>query len=186
MTRSAPRSRTSSTLAPLDTPATSAPNAFAICTAYVPTPPDAPMISTFWPGATFPWSRTAWSAVEPEMASTAACSKPRFAGRGASLPSASAGVLGEGALADAEHLVARPEPGHVRADRLDDPGQVHARDGDLGRAHPEAHEADRIRQAGHDVPDAPVDAGRAHTDQHLAVSDRGRATSPSRRTSADP
>ena len=82
-------------------------------------------------------------------------------------------VLGEGALADAEHLVAGLEPGHVLADRLHDAGDVHARDGVLRCPQPVAREADRVRQAGHDVPDAPVDAGGAHADQDLVVADRG-------------
>ena len=34
----------------LQTPVTSAPNALAICTANVPTPPEAPWINTFWAG----------------------------------------------------------------------------------------------------------------------------------------
>ena len=34
------------------TPVTSAPRAFAICTAKVPTPPEAPLIRTFCPGCT--------------------------------------------------------------------------------------------------------------------------------------
>jgi len=38
----------------LQTPVTSAPNALAICTANVPTRPDAPMTSTFCPGCTCP------------------------------------------------------------------------------------------------------------------------------------
>ena len=54
MTWSAPRARTRSTFAVLHTPVTSAPNAFAICTAKLPTPPDAPMISTFSPGLDAP------------------------------------------------------------------------------------------------------------------------------------
>ena len=44
--------RTSSTLRPLHTPVTSAPSALATCTANVPTPPDAPLTSTFCPGWT--------------------------------------------------------------------------------------------------------------------------------------
>ena len=70
----------------LHTPVTSAPNALAICTANVPTPPDAPMISTCCPGCTFAWSRTACSAVSAETGTAAACSKDRLAGLGASLP----------------------------------------------------------------------------------------------------
>src|SRR5215210_9589879 len=77
--------RTASALAVLHTPVTSAPNALAIWTAKVPTPPDAPTISTFWPAWTRPWSRTAWRAVSPEMGTAAAWSKERFAGLDASL-----------------------------------------------------------------------------------------------------
>ena len=51
MTCAAPKVRTSSTLRVLDTPVTSAPNALAIWTANVPTPPDAPVISTACPGS---------------------------------------------------------------------------------------------------------------------------------------
>ena len=72
-------------MAVLQTPVTSAPKAFAICTAKVPTPPDAPMISTCWPGWTFALPRIAWSAVDAEMGTAAACSKERFAGLGASM-----------------------------------------------------------------------------------------------------
>ena len=38
----------------LHTPVTSAPNAFAICTANVPIPPEAPLMSTAWPASTWP------------------------------------------------------------------------------------------------------------------------------------
>ena len=69
----------------LQTPVTSAPIAFAICTAKVPTPPEAPMISTFSPAWTRPWSRTACRAVDPETGTAAACSNERFVGFGASL-----------------------------------------------------------------------------------------------------
>jgi hypothetical protein len=77
--------RTRSTFAALHTPVTSAPRALAICTANVPTPPEAPMISTRCPGCTFPASRTATSAVGPEMGTAAACSNVTFAGLGTSL-----------------------------------------------------------------------------------------------------
>ena len=50
MTWSAPSERISSTLRMRHTPVTSAPRVLAICTANVPTPPDAPLISTAWPG----------------------------------------------------------------------------------------------------------------------------------------
>src|SRR3954454_19312316 len=49
MTSSAPSDRTRSSFCVLDTPVTFAPRAFAICTAKVPTPPDAPTTRTCWP-----------------------------------------------------------------------------------------------------------------------------------------
>jgi hypothetical protein len=59
----------------------------------------------------------------------------------------------------------------VLADRLDAPGQVHAPNGDLGFAQPKRwdNDADQVGQAGHEVPDAPVQAGRVHPDQDLVV-----------------
>src|SRR5680860_394921 len=70
MTWSAPSERTSSTLRALHTPVTSAPRVLAICTANVPTPPDAPLINTAWPGCTSPTSRRPRKAV-PVAAVTA-------------------------------------------------------------------------------------------------------------------
>src|SRR2546428_7349563 len=52
-----------------------------------PTPPDAPVISTFCPGRIRPWSRRPWRAVVAEIAMTAACSKLRVAGLMANLSS---------------------------------------------------------------------------------------------------
>ena len=68
----------------LHTPVTSAPRAFAICTANVPTPPDAPFTSTFWPGLTCALSRNACSAVTAATGTPAACANVRFAGFGTS------------------------------------------------------------------------------------------------------
>ena len=68
----------------LHTPVTSAPSAFAICTANVPTPPAAPTISTFCPGRTFALSRSAWRAVTPEIGTAAASSNERLSGLGTS------------------------------------------------------------------------------------------------------
>jgi hypothetical protein len=84
---------------------------------------------------------------------------------------ASAGVLGEGAVAPAEHLITGPEPGHLGADRLDAPGDVHAQHGDLGLAQPQRrhNDADQVRQAGHDVPVAPMQAGRVDLYQHVVL-----------------
>jgi hypothetical protein len=54
MTWSAPIDRTMSAFLVLQTPVTFAPNDLAICTAKVPTPPEAPLTSTVCPGWTFP------------------------------------------------------------------------------------------------------------------------------------
>ena len=56
----------------------SAPKNLASCTANVPTPPDAPLISTFCPGWTWPWSRSACSAVRPAIGTAAASSNETF------------------------------------------------------------------------------------------------------------
>src|SRR4051812_39366746 len=80
MTRSAPRARACSTFRVLHTAVTSAPNTFASWIAYVPTPPDAPLISTFCPGWTLPLSRRAWRAVIPAIGTPAASSNDTLAG----------------------------------------------------------------------------------------------------------
>ena len=64
----------------LHTPVTSAPNDFAICTANVPTPPDAPLIRIFCPGCAFALSRTACNAVSPAISTEPACSNVMLAG----------------------------------------------------------------------------------------------------------
>ena len=80
------------------------------------------------------------------------------------------GVLGEGAVAPAEHRVPGLEPGHLAPDRLHGPGEVHAPDRDLGLANPKPDDqTDQIRQAGHDMPVAPVQAGRMHLHQDLVA-----------------
>ena len=84
---------------------------------------------------------------------------------------AGAGVLGEGAVAGAEHLVPRLKLGHVLADRLDASGDIETANGVLGRAEPEARDPDQVRQPCHQVPDALVDPGRVHPDKHLVVAD---------------
>src|SRR3989442_1395887 len=77
---SAPRERTMSRFPVLVTAVTSAPKDLAICTANVPTPPPAPLTSTFCPGLICPWFRRACSAVNPAMGTAAASSKERFVG----------------------------------------------------------------------------------------------------------
>src|SRR5688572_3262711 len=119
MTWSAPSERTRSTLPALHTPVTFAPNALAICTAKVPTPPEAPTISTVCPGSSRPRSRRPCRAVTAEMGAAAACSKVRLAGLGGQPVRAGGRVLGERAVARAVHLVARREAGHAGADGFD-------------------------------------------------------------------
>jgi Alcohol dehydrogenase GroES-like domain len=53
-------------------------------TANVPTPPDAPLIKTFWPAWTWPASRKACRAVSAAKGTAAACSSVRLAGFSAS------------------------------------------------------------------------------------------------------
>ncbi len=81
-------------------------------------------------------------------------------------------ILGEGALADAEHLVAGLEAGHVLADRLHDPGEVHAGYGGLGHTEPK-RQSSEVGQTGHQVPHALVHTGRMHAHQRLVVAHLG-------------
>src|SRR6266542_4292817 len=76
MTCAAPIERTSPALRVLHTPVTSAPSAAAICTAYVPTPPAAPLTSTRCPARTAPTSRIPRRAVVPAIGTAAACLGP--------------------------------------------------------------------------------------------------------------
>src|SRR5579859_7559522 len=165
--------RTRSTLAGLHTPVTSAPYALAIWTANVPTPPDAPMISTFCPACTCARSRTAWSAARAETGTAAAWSKERFAGLGASRPARVRAYSAKAAVAGAEDLIARLELRHVLAGGVHHSGHAPARIEVLGLAEPEARRPDGIGQAGHDVPGAPIHAGRTHPYQDLVVADGG-------------
>src|SRR5436190_15135050 len=80
-------------------------------------------------------------------------------------------VLREGAVGGAEHLVTGLEPGHVLPHRLHDPGNVAASQRYFGLAQPEADDTKQVRLAGHDVPDADVDAGRVHAYQHVMIAD---------------
>src|SRR5580698_7768809 len=98
MTRCAPRGRIRPTFLALHTPVTSAPRTRAICTANVPTPPDAPLMSTFCPGCSCPLSR-----------------RPCRAVRAAT-----------GAEAGSENLVAWIEPGDVLPHPFHLAGNVHA------------------------------------------------------------
>ncbi len=87
-------------------------------------------------------------------------------------------VLCEGAVAGAEHVVARPEPRHVLAGRLHRARHVHAPHPRLGRAEPEAQDAHQVRLTRHDVPVADVDTRRAHADEHVVVPHHGHRDLP--------
>ena len=80
-------------------------------------------------------------------------------------------VLGEGAGAPPEDLVARSESLHVLADRLDRPRDIRPGNGVLRLAQAGGHAHDE-RRAGHEDPVADVDRGRA-----------GRGPAPRRRRS---
>jgi len=82
-------------------------------------------------------------------------------------------VLCERAAADAVHLVAGADVGHLGADGLDRSGQAAAGVGTLWATQAESCEPDRIGQAGHHVPGAPVHAGGLYAHQNLVGPDRG-------------
>jgi hypothetical protein len=82
-------------------------------------------------------------------------------------------ILREGAVAGAEHLVANLELGHLPADRLDGPGDIHAANTDLGSSESEADDAEQVRQAGHDVPVTDVDPSRVNADEHVVIANLG-------------
>jgi len=82
------------------------------------------------------------------------------------------GVLGIGAAAPAEDLVARAEPGHAAAHRLDRPGDVGPANDVLRLAQPVDGAGD-VRQPAHDRPVGGVDPCRPNANQHLIVGDRG-------------
>ena len=118
MAWSAPIDRTRSVFVVLHTPVTSAPNALAICTANVPTPPAAPMINTFCPGFTL--SRVAKTLEGGD--SGVGNGRRLLEGEVCRLPHelvlSSARVFGEGAVTGTEYLVARLELAHILPDRL--------------------------------------------------------------------
>ena len=125
--------------------------------------------------------------MQAEVGTAAACSKVRFAGLGASMSARAQCVLGEGAVAGAEDLVARLELRHVLADRLDRPRDIHAPNASLGRAEPEAHDAHQVGLARHHVPVTDMDASRVNAHEHVVVArPPGLSTSWSSRTSAEP
>jgi hypothetical protein len=108
----------------LHTPVTSAPSDLAICTANVPTPPEAPIDQTFWPDCIRPWSRTAWIGVRPAKGQAAACSKVRPVGFSTKLLGLALNNSAKAPLGPSEDLVTQVQPIDIRADSLDNPCDV--------------------------------------------------------------
>src|SRR5215213_9929147 len=130
MTWSAPRDLTKSRLRVLHTPVTSAPSDRAICTAKLPTPPEAPLIRTRVPRETLPRVCIAASAVRPDITDAAASSKLSASGFEMRLE---AGTAVSSANRRPRAPQAGPEPEDVRHAGDRDPIRgVHAR-----RAHPD-------------------------------------------------
>jgi hypothetical protein len=82
----------------------------------------------------------------------------------------SARILGAGAAALAEHLIARLESLHTAAHRFDTPGQVQSRNSVLRPEQPGSH-AHGERRASHAEGIACVKARRVNPDQRLTVTD---------------
>ena len=185
MTWAAPIERTSSTLPVLHTPVTSAPSAAAICTAYVPTPPAAPLTSTRCPGCTSPTSRIPRRAVVAAIGTAAACSNVRPAGLGTTL-SASARATRRMRPGRSRHLVTGLQPAHVGADRLDPARRVDPGHPDFGLVSPTPHQPRDERVAAQHVPVVGVERSGVHPDQHVVGADLRHSVSTSRNTSGGP
>jgi hypothetical protein len=155
----------------LHTPVTSAPNDLAICTGEQP----------YAAGRTvdqyrLPWLDLAWAAESLTRGT-------RGRGDGCrllegevcrlrrELVCSSTCVVGKGAAADAEYLVARLKSRHGFADRLDGPRDIHTSNTRLGRAEPEAHDAHQAWLARHHVPVTDVHASRVNAQEHVVVAD---------------
>ena len=166
--------RTVSTFAVLHTPVTSAPNAFAICTANVPTPPDAPLMRTFWPGldlAVIPKQLESGAGRHADGCRLLEGEIGRLADE---LILRCAGELGKGARAPTEDLVPGPEGVDLRTDRLDRPRDVGSRNTVLWLGQPGAHAHD-VRHSRHQDPVTDVDGGRMDANEHIVLADLGLA-----------
>ena len=120
---------------------TRAPMARAICTTHDPTPPEPPCTKTFSP--IFSWAsrkRPRW-AVIPTRAMAAASSNDTSSGMRIEPLLFDGRELGESALAAQQALVAAPDavprlqPLDVRANRVDNAGQIATEDERLGQFH---------------------------------------------------
>ena len=167
-----------STFRVLHTAVTSAPRALASWTAKVPTPPDAPLISTRWPGWTRPLSRRPWRAVRADTGTAAAFPNDSRAGLSASLASAagtySARVpspVPNTASPGRKRVTSRPTAGRHLA------GQVDAEPAAPGPAQPHLRTG-QPRRPGHEIPVGRVDRRRPDPDQDLAVANPRRVDLP--------
>ena len=158
----------------LHTPVTSAPNAFASCTA----------IGANAAGRTEDQDPLAWldatdvgqglqSGERRRSERLRPATKLRFAGLGASLSSRRGRVLGEGAVGDAEHLVAGREPRDRGSDRHDGAGDVESGYPVLRGAEPETEQSEEVRLAGHHVPGPAVQPRRLDVNEHFVIGDLG-------------
>ncbi len=152
----------------LQTPVTSAPSDFAIWTAKVPTPPEAPLIKTFWPGCNFPVSRKPCNAVTPAICTAPACSKVMLAGFGARPRSVTQMYSAKAPVFAAKNFVAHFDLRHIFADRLDRAGEIDAQPQrlrfpqSLTETHDEGLAAD-------EVPVVWINRSDAHFHQRLVV-----------------
>ena len=84
-------------------------------------------------------------------------------------------VLRERAPAETEHLVADPQPAHVRAGRLHHARRVDPGHPGLRPGQPHAHQPRDARVPAQDVPVGRVERGGVHPNQHLIGPDLGPA-----------
>jgi hypothetical protein len=89
----------------------------------------------------------------------------RILGKGAAV----APEIGTDALT--EDLIARVEPRHVPAHRLDEPRQIGTGNPVLRSAQPGSHDAKNVGHPSRGVPDVWMDGGRANPDQHFVILD---------------
>jgi len=130
------------------------------------------MISTCCAGATRPTVANTLQGGESADRDGRGLAEGEVRGLAGELVLAGAGVFGERAFADAEHMVADRESLHRWTDGGDGAGDVEPENGVLGPAQAGAHQAEQVGHAGHEVPGTAVEAGGVDPDQYLGVSAR--------------
>ena len=149
---------------------TSAPNDLAICTADVPTPPDAAFDQHPVPCPHFPLIANGSQSGERRVPDGRRLFEREVRRLGQEVVLSSARILGEGAFTPAEHLVAGSKLRHVPAGCLDLPGHIDPRYLPLRLEHL-GHHTHGVRHAPQKVPVADIDPGRATAYQHPVVRD---------------